>query len=425
MTFLARIWSSVATVGEPAFRVLLALRVRRGKERQARLSERWGLENGSGDRGDVIWLHAASVGETVSLLPVIRSLGEQAQGATLLVTTGTLTSADLLAQRMAEQETTDRVLHRFVPLDVPRWIGRFLDQWHPRCAVFVESELWPNTLAALRKRSIPTMLLNARMSDRSFKAWSRVPGLAREVLSSFSVIYARNQQDAERFRALASPRVVVAGDLKFAADPLPADPEEVERLELAFGDRPAWLAASTHPGEEAIILQAHGQLLDRFPNLLTIVVPRHPARGPAIRDSASRFAVRLRSLGEDPAFEGSVWIADTLGELGLFYRLCSIVFVGRSLIPPGGGQNPLEPARLACALAAGPFTGNFDEAVDALTAAGALARVEDADSLASWVGRMLDDTAECTRAGHAALDVADRDADLPDRLASEILGLSR
>jgi 3-deoxy-D-manno-octulosonic-acid transferase len=400
---------------------MLWRRLRRGKEIAGRLAERRGIDATPRPGGKLLWLHAASVGETMSLLPVLTALGVHAPDLTVLLTTGTVTSAQLLARRL-EAGLEDRVLHRFVPLDVPGWAARFLDHWQPDAAGFVESELWPNLLFACRRRGIPVMLVNARMSERSYAGWRRVPGLARAVLGCFVHIQARAPADAARLEALGAASVSAPGDLKFAAPALPADAAELERLRAALTGRPVWLAASTHPGEEAAVLAVHRALAPTHPGLLTILVPRHPERGAEIAGAAGKIALHRRSAGDEPPEQG-VWLADTLGELGLWYRLAGAAFVGRSLVLPGGGQNPLEPARLGCAIAMGPHVGNFLDAVQALEAAGALTRVADAAALTTWVAAMLDDPVRRAAAGAAGIAAAARWADLPDRTAQALLAL--
>jgi 3-deoxy-D-manno-octulosonic-acid transferase len=421
MTALAKLWAVATTTAAPGLRIMLHLRLRRGKEIAGRLAERRGIDATPRPKGRLLWLHAASVGETVSVLPVLTALGERAPDLTVLLTTGTVTSARLLARRM-DAGLEARVLHRFVPLDVPAWAARFLDHWKPDAAAFVESELWPNLLLACRQRAIPAMLLNARMSARSFAGWRRLPGLARAALSCFVQVRAQSNADAERLRALGAHQVSVPGDLKFAAPPLPVDAAELERLRSVINGRPIWVAASTHPGEEALILTVHQTLVAAHPRLLTILVPRHPERGAAIAAAAEGVVLRRRAAGKAPPEQG-VWLADTLGELGLWYRLARIAFVGRSLVPPGGGQNPLEPARLGCAVAVGPHTDNFTAAVEALESVGALARVADPSSLAAWVSAMLADPVQQRRAGDAGVAAAARYADLPMQTAEALLDL--
>ncbi len=412
----ARAWAATANALAPALPWYLRARARRGKEIAARLGERQGIDPTPRPVGRVVWMHAASVGETMSILPLLPIL---ARHATVLLTTGTVTSAELLEQRLPAMGLTDRVLHRFAPLDVPAWVDRFLDHWQPDVAAFVESELWPNQLLAARARAIPLILLNARLSEGSFRFWRRVPGFARHVLGAFATIWARGNEDAARFRALGVPHVTVEGDLKFAAPPLPCDKDEYNRLHAALAGRPVWVAASTHPGEEAAIAALHPALAERHPGLLTIIVPRHPDRGAAL---AAELGLPRRSVDATPPAEGA-WIADTLGEMGLWYRLAPVVFVGRSLFPPGGGQNPLEPARLGCAIAVGPHTGNFIEHGTLLREADAMREIPTPDALAAFVSEMLDHPDRAQAMGQRAAAIAERHVDLPDRAAAAILSL--
>lgn len=418
----AAVWAVAATAASPGLRVMLRLRQRRGKELPGRLPERRGIEATPRPAGRLIWLHAASVGETTSILPVLAELAGQAPDVTVLLTTGTVTSAELLARRLPELGLERRVLHRFVPLDVPAWARRFLDHWRPDAAGFVESELWPNLLAACRTRSIPVMLINARVSDRSFARWQRAPGLARHVLGGFARVQARSETDAGRLRMLGCCVAATPGDLKLAAPPLPVDCAELGRLRTGFAGRPMWLAASTHPGEEAAIFAAHRALVGDHPGLLTLIAPRHPERGAAIAAGAEGVAVTRRSLGEAAPAAG-VWIVDTLGELGLWYRLAGIAFVGRSLLLPAGGQNPLEPARLGCAIAVGPHTGNFADHVALLREAGALSVVRDAAELARWVDALLGDPARRRAMADAGVASLRRQGDLAASTAAALLAL--
>ncbi|MDE2581169.1 MAG: 3-deoxy-D-manno-octulosonic acid transferase [Rhodospirillales bacterium] len=422
---------------------MLRRRARRGKEIAARLGERRGITAAPRPAGPLVWLHAASVGESVSVLPVVAELA--AADVSVLLTTGTVTSAALLARRLPELAVAKpdapepgaaepgrpepglagRVCHQFVPLDVPRWTARFLDHWRPDVAAFVESEIWPTLLAACRARQVPTMLLNARLSPRSFARWRRVPGLARSLLGGFAQVAAQSEADAARFRSLGASAVSAPGNLKFAAPALPADPAELARWRAALAGRPVWLAASTHPGEEALVAAAHRMLAAARPELVTLLVPRHPERGAAIAAELHGLTVTRRARAEGPPGGGGIWLADTLGELGLWYRLAPIVLVGRSLLPPGGGQNPLEPARLSCAVAVGPHTANFDEPVARLRAAEAIATVADPPALARFVTAMLDDPpARAAMGGRAAAAARGAD-DLPAVLARALLALMR
>ena len=415
MPLTGRLWAVSATVLAPALQVMRRRRAARGREVAARLPERLGHETAERPAGRLLWLHAASVGEAVSVLPLVAALPEMTR---TLFTTGTVTSAALLARRLPELGLEKRVLHRFVPLDVPAWAARFLDHWRPDAACFVESELWPNLLEACRRRSIPTILVNARMSAGSAALWARLPGLARHVLQDFSLVAAQSAADADRLCRLGARNVVAWGDLKAAAPPLPADAIELARLSSRLGDRPRWLAASTHPGDDELVLAAHRALAARHPGLLTAVVPRHPERGAAL---AAWLAAPRRSLDPLPP-PGGLWVADTLGELGLLYRCFPTVLIGKGF-GPGGGQNPWEPARLGCAVATGPKTANFADAVSTLQRLGALRVVADLDALTRWLDTMLSDPAQAAAMGKAGLDATQAASDLPDRLAARLSAL--
>jgi 3-deoxy-D-manno-octulosonic-acid transferase len=417
----ASLWAGGTRLAAPVLRLWLRHRLARGKERPGRLAERRGIDPTPRPSGRLLWLHAASVGETVSVLPLLKALGRQDEELNVLVTTGSVTSATLLLERLPGLGLGQRARHRFVPLDVPGWVARFLDHWRPDAAAFVESELWPNLIEAAAARRIPLALLNGRLSERSFERWRLAPGFARRILGAFSLVAARSEADAARLSMLGAAAVEVPGDLKLAADKLPVDERERERLAALLGARPRWLAASTHPGEEAIAAEVHRRLSGDFPGLTTIIAPRHPERGPEIAAALSDLAPARRAAGADPV-GGGVYLADTLGELGLFYRLAPIVFVGRSLAGKGG-QNPLEPARLGCAIAVGPHTKNFSAAVTRLELAGGLARVADGAALGRWVAALLADPERVLRMGEAARAATATDSGLPDRLAARLLAL--
>lgn len=416
------LWGAAGTLAAPAIRLLLRRRLRTGKEIAGRLGERRGVHRTPRPAGRMAWLHGASIGETLSLLPLIAALCRQQPELSVLLTTGTATAQRLAVERLADTPFGRRVLVRFVPLDVPAWTGRFLDHWRPDLAVLVESELWPTLIAGCARRLVPLALVNARLSERSARRWRMAGPVGRQLFDMFGWISARSEQDAARLHALGVAGVEHDGDLKQAADPLPFDADELARLRGVLGDRPCWLAASTHDAEEETVLALHAVLSTRHPGLLTVIAPRHPERGDAI--AALSPGMRRRSRGEDPAQEGGVWLCDTLGELGLLYRLAGIVLLGNSLASvngPAGGHNPLEPARLDCALAAGPRMQNFAEDVADLVAAGGLAVLPDRPALLDWLDRMLRRPEARSIAAAAASSVCGRQAGLPDRLARRLL----
>lgn len=375
--------------------VLLHLRRRaaRGKEDPARLGERLGEASVSRPTGPLVWLHAASVGECVSVLPLVARLLDD-PALSVLVTSNTVTSAQLMADRLPP-----RALHQYAPVDLPGAVERFVDHWRPGLALFVESELWPNLISALRARAVPMAIVQGRLSARSWRRWRRCPAAARQLLGGFRMVIAQTAEDAARYSRLGAPVVRPLGTLKYAAEPLPADAAALAALRRAVGDRPRWVAASTHPGtEEDAVFIAHIAARTRVPGLLTVVVPRHPVRGGDVARAAHArgLGVAQRTAGAAIRAATDVYVADTLGELGLLYRLAPLAFVGGTL-SGRGGHNPIEPIRLGCATVAGPDLRNFRDVADDLRAAAALETVADRDALAKAVGDLLLDEPERAR----------------------------
>lgn len=389
------LYRALTDAGLPLIRLVLARRMRRGREDAERFAERMGEASRTRPDGLLVWIHAASVGESLSVLPLVDRLVRDTK-ANVLVTTGTVTSARLLVERLPEG-----AIHQYAPVDRAAWVDRFLDHWRPDLALWVESEFWPNTLTALAARHIEAVLVNARMSPRSFARWRRVRGTIKELLATFSLCLAQTEDDAAALRALGAANVSVPGNLKFAADPLPCDALELARLEGALGSRPRWLAASTHAGEEEIVAAA------RRNGALAIVVPRHPQRGGEIAAMlrAKGHRVAVRSEATLPGAEDSFYVADTMGELGLFFRLTPVAFMGGSLVPHGG-QNLLEPVRLGAAVVHGPHMTNFREMAREMDSAGAAMVVDDAASLADAVHGLLADPARRARMTEAASKLA-------------------
>lgn len=400
LTALLRVYRYGLVFGEPAVAGLLAWRARRGKEDPGRLPERRGLPGRARPLGPLVWMHGASVGEILSLVGLVD--GMIARGFSVLVTTGTRSAADLIGRRLPPG-----AVHQYMPLDAPRWVARFLDHWRPDLALVAESEIWPSTIGGLHARAIPLILVNGRMSERSFRGWSRTPRTARALLSRISVCLAQTEEDGSRFARLGAPRVSVAGNLKYDSEVPPVDEQQHAHLRDCIRDRPVWVAASTHPGEDAVVAGVHAVLKRRWPRLLTIVVPRHPHRGGDVvaRAAAEGLRSTRRSQGGRPHGEIDLYVADTLGELGLFYRLASLVYLGGSLVERGG-QNPIEPTRLGAAVLHGPHIFNFAQVYRALDGAGGARCVADGADLAAALADLLADPARIAgmaRAGAAAL----------------------
>ena len=396
------LYRCLTLLGGPLISLLLWRRKLAGREDPGRLSERKGIPGAPRPEGRLIWVHAASVGEALSALPLLRELLLRRQALNILMTTGTVSSARVLANQLPA-----RVTHQFVPVDRGPWVRRFLDYWQPAMAVWIESDLWPNLVLETAKRGIPMALVNGRMSARSYRRWGYARDFIRRLLNCFSAVLAHDEQSAGFLRNLGAARAVCVGDLKQAAEPLAVDGGELARVQATIGDRPVWAAASTHPGEEEIIREVHQQLLVNFPRLLTIIAPRHADRGQqlAARLASDGLKVVRRATGELPGFETDIYLGDTMGEMGLIYRLAKIAFVGGSLIPHGG-QNPLEPARLGCAILHGPHTGNFLSIYADLDKAGAARETIGAPELANAVAVLLGDQKTAISRGLAAKAVA-------------------
>ncbi len=409
------LYRAAAILGSPLIAAYLGRRLKRGKEDPLRFGERMGLAAMPRPAGPVVWLHGASVGEALSMLPVIERLAAHPAGPKILVTTGTVTSAKLMAERLPAS-----AVHQYVPVDRPAWVARFLDHWRPDIALWWESELWPNLVIETKRRRIPMLMANARMSPRSFKKWQRFPGFADMLIAAFDAILTQSDIDTERFRALGG-QAETLGNLKFAVPPLPADPERLSGLQAAISGRPVWLAASTHAGEEAACWRAHRIVSEKFPNLLSIIVPRHADRGQAIAAALGQAGARVarRAIGEQPGPDIDVYIADTMGELGVFFRAAPIVFMGKSLLPQGG-QNPIEPARLGTAIISGPHTWNFEKIVADLQAAGGIRIVADDAELAVALAADLADPAAATGRALAAKRHVEAAAEVLDTFMDRI-----
>jgi len=399
----------VTALGTPFAGLFLAARLARGKEDPKRVGERRGRTSLPRPQGKLVWLHGASVGEAVSLLPFVERVTRS--GAHALITTGTVTSAALLAQRLPPG-----AVHQYAPLDSPFYLRRFLRHWRPDAALIAESELWPNMLVEAKRARLPVAMINGRISERSFRRWLMARGFIGAVLSNFDLCLARSESDGERLAALGAPNVLIAGDIKFDAPALPVDRRELAELSGLTSGRQIWIAASTHEGEELIAVAAHKRLAAVFPDALTLIAPRHPERGEAVlrEVEAQGLVCALRSRGGRPGPGTAVYVCDTIGELGLFYRLAGVVFLGKSFVA-GGGQNPIEPARLACAILHGPMIGNFADAYAALDEAKGALRIPLPEALGEALIELFENTAKLRAMARAAGDTVERLAGAVER----------
>ena len=383
-------------LAEPAAGLLLARREKRGKEIATRLAERYGRAARARPRGPLVWLHASSVGETMAALPIIEWLADRR--LSVLLTTGTVTAAQVVEPRLPAS-----ALQQFAPIDTPAAVNRFLAHWSPDLAVFVESELWPAMVQGVSRRDVPLVIVNGRLSDRSYRAWRRVAPLARAVLSRVDLFVTQSIGDAERLRAIGAGRVVVGGNLKFDVPPPPAEENNVAVMAAQIGTRAVLVAASTHPGEEKAVIAAHAALRSGGIELVTILAPRRPEWGEALAAEIARAGLSpaRRSQGDPIGPHTDIYVADTIGEMGLWYRLADIAFLGGTIVPRGG-QNPIEPAKLGVPVLHGPHVRNFREVYEALAAEDAAVEVTDGPSLATAAKLLLLDSEERDRRGRKA-----------------------
>ena len=388
LTPLLRAYQLLSRLATPLAPTLLARRLKRGKEDPARLDERYGASRIDRPRGPLVWVHGASVGELLAVGPLVERI--RSKDFAVLCTSGTVSSAQVAVQRFPKT-----VIHQFVPIDAPRFVERFFDHWKPDLALFVESDLWPNLIITAKERNVPLILVNGRVSERSFNRWRIVPSTIGSLLRRFDLCLAQSAGHAARYRDLGAPRITTTGNLKLDVPEPPADAAALAALRAAVGDRPTIAAASTHAGEESALIEAHRRLRNTFPRLLTIIVPRHPDRGPGIVEiaNAAGLSTTLRSRDAQPDRDDDIYVVDTMGELGLVYRVAPIVFVGGSLASHGG-QNPIEPIKLGAAILHGPHVWNFSEIYAALDAAHGADLVADVGKLAVRLGALLKDTGQ-------------------------------
>lgn len=410
---LYRLATSLAA---PIIHFYLKKRLARGKEDPRRFEERLGHPSHMRPAGPLVWLHAASVGESLSMLPLIDRLLADQPALSLLMTTGTVTSAQLMSERLPA-----RAFHQYVPVDRLAYVRRFLDHWHPDLALWAESEFWPNLVSETHRRGIPMVLVNGRISPRSFAGWQRARGLIADLLSEFALCLGQTEEDAARLRHLGAPGAVSLGNIKFAVPALPADPVAYDVLVRAMGARPRWLAASTHDGEEDVIARVHARLKCDYPSLLTVIVPRHPDRGTLVTAQLRALGLNVaqRSANEIILDVTDIYVADTLGELGLFYRLTEIAFLGKSLIP-FGGQNPLEALRLGTAVLHGPHMTNFDKITQDMAEHGCAIEVAHEDALTAALNDLLSDPQKRGAMAAAGIAYIEAEAGVVDRVAERI-----
>jgi 3-deoxy-D-manno-octulosonic-acid transferase len=395
-----KLYASALGLLEPLARPLLERRVKAGKEDPGRLDERLGHSTTPRPEGPVVWLHGVSVGESVSLLPLVGALRASRPDLALLVTSGTRTSAELLAQRLPEG-----VVHQYAPLDAPGVVARFLHHWEPDLGILVESELWPNLILGAHERGVRLALLSARMTEGSARGWGRAPAAAKVVLDAFDLILPQEPETQARLRGLGA-RTGPLLNLKTVGEALPFDAGELARLRTAVGARRVVLAANTHPGEDEIVIEGFRQA--GLTDTLLVIAPRHPARGEAVAAMLSGFNVARRAADQPLTAQTTAYVADTLGEMGLLYGLADVVVMGGGFLPGIGGHNPLEPARLERPILTGPHTFNATALYADLLADAAAIEAADSTALARHLKGLNDYPHIGRRMGEAALAYAQR-----------------
>ncbi|MDA0782270.1 MAG: 3-deoxy-D-manno-octulosonic acid transferase [Rickettsiales bacterium] len=412
---LLKLYKFLTFIGSPLIDLYLFKRKKTGKEDSKRFPERLGYPAFPRPEGTLVWVHAASVGEALSVLPIIKKLSDSNEDTNFLLTTGTTTSAKLIESRLP-----DKAFHQFVPVDMPLAVRRFLKHWKPDLALWVESELWPNLVTQTGKKC-KMILVNGRISDNSYRKWLRYKSLGQQILRCFTLTLPQSKLDAERFEALGAGNVKYFGNIKFDAPALPSDSQKMGELVSQVGERPVWLASSTHENEEVIIANIHKELKEENPNLLTIIAPRHPKRmAEIVKDiKETGLNIAVRSKEEPIEEETDIYIADTLGELGIFYRLVSIVFIGGSLVDKGG-QNPLEAARLDCTIIYGPYMDNFKEIKHELEEAEAVICVNNKSDLKNTIEELIKDHERQDELAKSARKLVDEKAGVLDSYVKEI-----
>ena len=416
-TLLYRSYKLVTALIAPLAYRSSARKLARANVSPQRQAERNGHASLARPVGQVIWFHGASVGETLSVLTLITHLGRRLPQAHFLITSGTATSAGLVDKRLPP-----RTQHQFAPLDAPAAVKRFITHWRPNAGIFVESELWPNILVAACAQDVPLALLNARLSEKSAQDWRKFPDTAQFVLDHFSLFLAQNRRSADLLRSMGADdnRLSVGSNLKASSDPLPVDQALLDEMQQALSNRPVWVASSTHPGEEEVIIAAHQALLRQYPDLCCLLVPRHPERGEAVAQMLHDAGLTFAQRSKGDAFGAQqVYLADTLGETGTWYALAPIVVMAGAF-QPLGGHNPIEPAQAGAAIVTGPNYFNFSETYEPLLKLGGAVLAADAASVATAVGRWLDQSDALQSAQAAAQSLVQREQAALDRIMDKL-----
>ncbi len=394
----------LTSLSAPLLQRLLCKRLANGKEHKTRWTERMGEPSAARPEGKLLWIHGASVGESLSALPLIRAIRREEPDLNILMTTGTVTSAALMEKRLPEN-----CIHQFMPLDHPQWVNRFLDHWRPNGVVWLESELWPNMIISLQERNIHAAIVNGRMSEKSYKHWKYIPFLPEQLLASFEIILPQTAKDANFFIELGGDNVQTIGNLKFAGEPLPYDEQELAALQEAIGTRPMWLFASTHANEEEQAGRLHKTLKEKQKNILSIILLRHPNRGDEVMNilQSAGLSVARRSTNSPITPETDIYLVDTMGETGLFFALSDIVAMGGSYVAHGG-HNPIEPSAMNCATIVGPYMFNFIDICHQMDRANAIIRTDSMEQLGEKIFELLQNPQTLLNYKNSGMNLAEK-----------------
>jgi 3-deoxy-D-manno-octulosonic-acid transferase len=384
MSLLRSSYYGLSWLGAPFISAYLGWRAFKGREDKNRIRERVGFPTQPRPEKSLLWVHAVSVGESVAALTIIEAILKKYPEIYVLLTTTTVSSAKIIEKRLPKN-----VIHQFCPVDTPQAVKRFLNHWQPELAIWIESEFWPNLMHETQTRGIPTILLNGRMSRKSFSNWQKLKGLISPLLGHLSLCAVQSEEQASFFQALGAKTISVMGNVKVMMTPLGMDRDKYHSLKKNIGERPVWLAASTHAGEEEIVFKVHKSLQKEYPHLLTMIVPRHIERAPALQSLAAKEGLSSALRTTTTTFEGvQVYIGDTLGEMGLFYALSPVVLMGATFVPKGG-HNPIEAAQMGAFVIHGPHTFNNPQLYNVLAKLGLSAQVNEETSLPSLILPML------------------------------------
>jgi 3-deoxy-D-manno-octulosonic-acid transferase len=395
MSLLRSGYYGVSWIGTPLVSGYLAWRASRGREEKPRLKERKGVATAARPAKSLVWIHAVSVGEALAALTIMQAILKKYPNIHGLLTTTTVSSAKVIQKRLYKIK---KITHQYCPVDTPLAVGRFLNHWQPDLAIWIESELWPNLLHTTQERGIPTILLNGRMSPKSFAFWKYIRGMLRPMLERLSLCAVQSEEQARFFKELGATTVTVMGNAKVMMSPLGVDAKKYAALKKELGGRPVWFAASTHPGEEVLVFEAHKTLKKDYPDLLTILVPRHIERAPALCELAAQEGIKAVLRTDSPSLkECELYIGNTLGEMGLFYALSPVVMMGATFVPKGG-HNPIEAAQLGAFVLHGSHVFNNPQLYEILESLGGSEGLAEGKTLASrirpWLGKPKDEYEE-------------------------------